>query len=202
LAAAEKKARRERATVIFVDESGLLMAPLVRRTWALRGQRPILRQRGRHREKVSVTGAFWWTPHASRGQDSLGFYFETLPDAYYNSERTAAFLTRLMREIPERLIVIWDGGNMHKGNPVREAVERFKPRLHLEKLPPYAPMINPVEQVWSWLKYSRLCNNAPCDAAELNRAVRRELGRIVNDQTLLLNMWHGSDLPVPRTLLL
>jgi transposase len=188
--------------VIFVDESGLLMAPLVRRTWALRGHRPVLQQRGRHREKVSVTGAYWWAPQPLRQRSSLGFYFETLSDAYYNSERTAAFVTRLMREIPERIIVIWDGGNMHKGNPVREAVERFKPRLHLEQLPPYAPKINPVEQVWSWLKYGRLCNSAPRNAAELNRAVHRELAGIVDDQSFLLNMWHRSDLPVPQALLM
>jgi transposase len=185
--------------VIFVDESGLLMAPLVRRTWAPRGQRPILRQRGRHREKVSVTGAYWWAP---RRRQSLGFIFETLPDAYYNSERTAAFLAVLLREIPERIIVVWDGGNMHKGNPIREAVERFQPRLHLEKLPSYAPKINPVEQVWSWLKYSRLCNHAPQDAAELNRAIQRELSGITDNQDFLLNMWHGSDLPAPRALLM
>lgn len=185
--------------MIFIDESGLLMAPLVRRTWAPRGQRPVLRQRGRHREKVSVTGAFWWAPGC---RQSLGFLFETLPDAYYNNERTAAFLEVLMREIPERIIVIWDGGNMHKGDPIREAVERFKPRLHLEKLPPYAPKINPVEQVWSWLKYSRLCNSAPQNATELNSAIKSELRRITHNQEFLLSMWHGSDLPVPRTLLM
>jgi transposase len=202
LAASQKKAKRERARLIFVDESGLLMAPLVRRTWAPRGQRPVLHQRGRHREKVSVTGAYWWAPHASGHRPSLGFYFETLPDAYYNSERTAAFLSRLMREIPDRIILIWDGGNMHKGDPIREAVERFRPRLHLEKFPPYGPTINPVEQVWSWLKYGRLCNSAPHDAAELNRAIHRELAGIVDDQDFLLNMWHRSDLPVPRALLM
>jgi transposase len=199
LGAHQKKARREGARVIFVDESGLLMAPLVRRTWAIRGQRPILRQRGRHREKVSVTGAYWWAPGR---RESLGWIYETLPDAYYNSERTAAFLEVLMRKVPERMIVVWDGGNMHKGDPIREAVERFCPRLHLEKLPPYAPKINPVEQVWSWLKYSRLCNSAPQDAAELNIAIKRELNRIVDNQDFLLSMWHGSDLPVPRALLM
>jgi transposase len=185
--------------VIFIDESGLLMAPLVRRTWAKRGQRPTLRQRGRHREKVSVTGAYWWAP--SR-RNTLGFIYETLPDAYYNNERTAAFLGNLMREVPERMIVVWDGGNMHKGDPIREAVERFQPRLHLERLPPYAPKINPVEQVWSWLKYSRLCNSAPQDAAELNIAIKRELNGITDNQDFLLNMWHGSDLPIPRALLM
>src|SRR5581483_592828 len=53
----KKNARRLRAPVVFVDESGLLMAPLVRRTWAPRGHRPVLRQRGRHREKVSLAAA-------------------------------------------------------------------------------------------------------------------------------------------------
>jgi transposase len=199
LGAHQKKASRERACVIFIDESGLLMAPLVRRTWAIRGQRPLLRQRGRHREKVSVTGAYWWAPGRRK---PLGFFYETLADGYYNSERTAAFLEKLMREVPERMIVIWDGGNMHKGDPIREVVGRFQPRLHLERLPPYAPKINPVEQVWSWLKYSRLCNNAPQDAAELNVAIQRELNGITDNQDFLLNTWHGSDLPVPRALLM
>lgn len=185
--------------MIFIDESGLLMAPLVRRTWAPRGPRPILRQRGRHREKVSVTGAYWWAPGRRK---SLGFIFETLPDAYYNNERTAVFLERLMRAVPGRVIVVWDGGNMHKGDPIRRTIERFRTRLHLEKLPPYAPRINPVEQVWSWLKYSRLCNSAPRDAAELNIAIHRELSGIIDEQDFLLRMWQGSDLPVPQALLM
>jgi transposase len=184
---------------MFIDESGLLMAPLVRRTWAVRGRRPILRQRGRHREKVSVTGAYWWAPGRRR---SLGFVYETLPDAYYNNERTAAFLGRVMRRTAGRVIVVWDGGNMHKGDPIHEAVERFRPRLHLERLPPYAPRLNPVEQVWSWLKYGRLCNSAPRNAAELEIAIRRELSDIIDEQDFLLRMWHGSDLPVPRAVLM
>lgn len=185
--------------MIFVDESGLLMAPLVRRTWAPRGQTPILRQRGRHREKVSIAGALWWAPWR---RQQLGFLFETLVDAYYNKERSAAFLETLMREIPERIIVVWDGGNMHKGDPIREAVERFQPRLSLESLPPYAPTLNPIEPLWSWLKYSRLCNAAPANAVELNRNVKRELRRIADDQEFLRNMWPGSDLPVPQALLM
>ena len=40
---------------MLIDESGLLMAPLLRRTWALRGQRPVLQQAGAHRQKVSLS---------------------------------------------------------------------------------------------------------------------------------------------------
>jgi hypothetical protein len=55
LAAGKKNASRLNATLVFLDESGLMMAPLVRRTWAPRGQTPILLQRTRSRDKVSVS---------------------------------------------------------------------------------------------------------------------------------------------------
>lgn len=170
------------------------MAPLVRRTWAPRGETPQLFQRGRHREKVSLAVAFWVTPRYRR----LGVYYETLEDAYFNNERVATFLEHLMREIPNRMIVVWDRGNMHKGDPIRAAVERFKPRLMLEILPPYAPMLDPVEPIFSWLKYSRLCNFAPVNAHELNEAIHREMDTVVDDQQLLRNFWHTSQLPLPE----
>jgi transposase len=198
MAADQKKACRRHAYLVLIDESGLLMAPLVRRTWARRGQTPILQQRGKHREKVSVAAALWLSPDRKR----LGLFYQTLVNGYFNNHRSAAFLERLMREIPERMIVVWDGGAMHKGDPIREQVTRFRPRLSLERLPPYAPMLNPVEPIWSWLKYARLCNFAPVDARQLNEAVVAELTTIRHDQESLRNFWHASDLPLPRTLLL
>lgn len=178
------------------------MAPLVRRTWSPRGHRPVLRQRGRHREKVSVAGALWWTPWRAWNDGPLGLVYQTLTDAYFTNDRSALFLERLMRDIPDGLTVVWDGGQMHKGDPIRQAVERFRPRLVLERLPAYAPMLNPVEPLWSWLKYSRLCNAAPANATELNQRVRRELNAVRDDPAFLRSMWHGSDLPLPRALLL
>jgi transposase len=178
------------------------MAPLVRRTWSPRGRRPVLRQRGRHREKVSIAGALWWAPWRAWDDRPLGLIYQTLVDAYFNNERSAAFLERLMRAIPDGLTVVWDGGPMHTGDPIRAAVERFRPRLVLERLPAYAPMLNPVEPAWSWLKGSRLANAAPADAAELDQSVRRELEAIRDDHDFLRSMWQGSDLPLPRALLI
>lgn len=178
------------------------MAPLVRRSWSPCGHRPVLRQRGRHREKVSVAAALWWAPWRAWDEGPLGLVYQTLVDSYFNNDRSAVFLEGLMRDIPEGLTVIWDGGQMHKGDPIRAAVERFRPRLILERLPAYAPMLNPVEPVWSWLKYSRLCNAAPANAADLNRCVQRELNAIRDNPTFFQSMWQGSDLPLPRALLL
>jgi transposase len=178
------------------------MGPLVRRTWSPRGHRPVLRQRGRHREKVSIAAALWWAPWRAWDGRPLGLVYRTLIDSYFNNDRSAAFLGRLMRDIPDGLTVVWDGGQMHGGDPIRAAVERFRPRLVLERLPPYAPMLNPVEPLWSWLKASRLCNAAPANAAELGRAVRRELDAIRDDHGFLRSVWQGSDLPLPRALLI
>ena len=66
-----------------MDESGLLMGPLVRRSWALRGQPPVLKQKARHREKVSVAAALWLTPL----RDRLGLAFQTLVNGYFNNGR-------------------------------------------------------------------------------------------------------------------
>ena len=90
---------------------------------------------------------------------------------------------------------------MPKGDPIRELEESFGDRLTLERLPPYAPELNPVEFLWSWLKYSRLNNFAPRDAAQLDERVVAELTAIRGDQALLESFIHASDLPLRLTLL-
>jgi hypothetical protein len=54
---ASKKAKAEGAHLVFFEESGFFLNPLVRRTWAAQGQSPVLRSFGRHRDKVSVIAA-------------------------------------------------------------------------------------------------------------------------------------------------
>lgn len=50
----QKKARRLNASLVFIDENGLLLAPVVRRSWAPCGQTPILYRRGRARERAEA----------------------------------------------------------------------------------------------------------------------------------------------------
>lgn len=182
---------------MLIDESGLLMAPLVRRSWAERGRTPVLRQKARRREKVSVAGALW-VPR--RG--GLRLSYRTIVDGYFGSAQVAEFVAGLLDEAGRRpLVVVWDGGAMHKGDPVRRLLARRGGRLRLERLPPYAPMLNPVEDLWSWLKYSRLCNYAPRDARDLNGRITEVLDPIREDQGLLRSFWQHCELPDPLTLL-
>ena len=193
----KRRARRQGAHLALIDESGLMMAPLVRRTWAPRGQTPSLAQCGAHRKKVSIAAALWLTPL----RDRLGLYYHTLADGYFDNWYVTAFLEAMLRDLPGRFVIVWDGGSMHKGEPIRELEAHFADRLSLERLPPFAPVLNPVEYLWSWLKYSRLNNFAPRDPAELDGRVITELTAVREDQTFLRNLFHASELPIPLTIL-
>jgi transposase len=173
------------------------MAPLVRRSWAPKGEPPLLHQKSGHREKVSVAGALWLSPL----RDRLGLFTQTLVNGYFNNVRSAAFLLALMDKLGETVIVVWDGGSMHKGDPIREAVTRSKGHLILEPLVAYGAELMPTEQVWAWLKYDRLANFVPRDAKNLDERVRQELRGVERDQQRLTNFFHASRLPLPRTLL-
>ncbi|AMV29428.1 hypothetical protein VT84_33850 [Gemmata sp. SH-PL17] len=73
-------------------------------------------------------------------------------------------------------------------------------RLWLERLPPYAPELNPVEQVWSWLKYGQLANFVPDDLVELDDEIIARLIRLRCDPELLRSLWDGSERPFPTGL--
>ena len=177
-----------------IDETGLFLTPTVRRSWALRGQTPVIGGDGGHRKKVSVIGAVTVSAVARR----LGFYFATAVDGYFSAERVVAFLRDLLRHLRGKVVVVWDGGGNHKGPVIREFLRRNR-RLRLERLPAYAPDLNPVEAVWSWLKWGRLANFVPDDLDELDDWVIEYLVALKYDPKLLRALWKRSDLPFPTT---
>ncbi len=128
------------------------MAPPARRTWARRGRTPELVQRSGTREKVSVAASVGLSPR----RDRLGLYSHTLANGPFDSWDMAAFLKAMLKNLSGRFVVVWDGGPMHEGDPIRDLMGHFADRLDLERLPPYAPMLDPVEPLWSWLKWGRL----------------------------------------------
>ncbi len=173
------------------------MAPLVRRTWAPRGATPEVVQKSGTREKVSVLAALCLSPERNR----LRLYYQTLVNGYFDNWSAAAFLEAMVQSLTGRFVVVWDGGSMHKGDPIRDLEDGFGDRLSVERLPPYAPQLNPVECLWSWLTYSRLNNFAPRDARQLDDRVAAALAAIQSDQALLRSFVRASDLPIRLALL-
>ena len=183
------------AHLVLLDESGMLLAPLVRRTLAPRGQTPLLLHKAKHREKVSLIAALTLSP----SRHHLGLYFSSLLNSSFNHVGVAWFLRQLLKYLRGPVVVIWDRGPMHRGPEIRKLLEDY-PRLTIASLPAYAPDLNPVEQVWNYLKWSRLCNFAPIDCQELDQAAFGELQAIRKDKDRLRSFWRGSELPWPRAL--
>jgi transposase len=187
----QRRAAETNAHLVWIDESGFLLAPLLRRTWAPRGRTPVLRQRARHRDKVSVIGAFTLSPKGRR----RGLYFRTYPKEYLNNVKVAAFLRQLLRHLRGAVIVVWDGGNMHKGDPIRQVLADY-PRLSLERLPAYAPELNPLEQLWGQTKYGQLANYAARDVDELHEVVQERLTQTQRDPLRIASCFAGAALPI------
>jgi transposase len=163
----QKKVSRLNAFLVFIDESGMLMAPLVRRTWRPRGHTPILYQWTRSHKKVSVIGALCVAPDRRH----LHLFFRLHPDANINGALVVDFLRNLLTQLKGPVIVIWDRLLAHRARQVQRFIHH-RHRLHVFFLPPYAPELNPVENVWSYLKRNPLANMTPADVTSLARITR------------------------------
>jgi len=156
------------------------MAPLVRRSWAPRGQTPILYQRTRSHQKVSVIAAICVQPC----NGNVHLYFRLHPDENINKDTVLAFLRHLLRQVDSPIIIIWDRLMAHRSAKVRDFINEQK-RLHAFFLPPYAPELNPVENLWAYLKMNPLANYASSDVFSLATRARRH-ARSVQRKPLLL----------------
>jgi transposase len=88
-----------------------------------------------------------------------------------------AFSEHLLREVPGRMVIIWDGAPIHRRHPIKEFLTNGAHHLHLERLPAYTPELNPGEGLWQQLKGVELrnicCFNIPHRREELRDAVKR-----------------------------
>lgn len=130
----------------------------------------------------------------------MRLYFQTYPDAYVDAELYAQFLKSALWHIKTPLVVVHDGGTIHKGQTVHE-LEQSCDRLHLHLLPPYAPELNPVEYVWTYAKSHRLANHAPQDVSDIDRLVVRELEETDHDQHRLRSFFASAPLSWENTTL-
>lgn len=159
------------------------MAPLRRRSLALRGQTPMLQVRESNRDKVSVAAALWKTAD----RELVRLHYRTYPDAHINSLGYAEFLEELLEQRLPRgpVVIVHDGGPMHRGEAL-EALADDQDRLWaLHRLPPYAPMFNPLEELWNWLKYDELPNFAPVDVPQLDAVIHQRLDGLHRNQPRL-----------------
>lgn len=168
--------------MVFVDESGLSERPHRARTWAPRGQTPILEFNFNWSKLSIMAGVSWWE-----------FYFRLYPRAVTGAE-IVDFLGHLRRQIGSRLLVIWDGLPAHRSRRVRRWLEAQAGEVVVARLPAYAPELNPVEYLFGRLKTRELPNFCPSDYAQLNRHARAALRRTQRRPSLVRAFWSQAQL--------
>lgn len=148
MASAQKQAEADGRTIVWVDEAGFYLLPAKVRTYAPRGQTPILRV-PLTRDHLSAISALTAT----------GRILMQVQDEAFRGPRVVRFLKHLLRHIAGNVLVIWDGAPIHRSKVVKAFLaEGGAERLWLERLPAYAPELNPVEGVWRYLKRVQLRN--------------------------------------------
>ena len=173
LAGGKKNARRQRAWLVFEDESGISQVPVVRRTWAPRGETPVLTHPFNwQRLSVAVALAFRWDGRHPR------LCFQTRRGTY-RTDSLIRFLRHLRRHFRrQRVILLWDGLPGHKSAAMLAYLARQRHWLTAERLPGYAPDLNPVESIFGNVKGRELANHCGPELATLAQALRTGLSRV------------------------
>src|SRR3990170_1269701 len=169
MAPGKKNAARLKAALVFIDESGFLMAPYVRRSWAPKGATPVLYQCGRSHQKVSAIAALC----VPAERNTVRCYFRLHPAANIETSRVLSFLRQLSRQLKGKpFFVIWDRWQPHKAKAVRTFLFH-PPAVGFVFLPSYAPELNPVEYVWNHLKTNPMANDPHREVGILSATTRR-----------------------------
>lgn len=184
-----KEAEQRGAYLVFIDESGFLLSPLIRRTYAPRGQTPVIKASNPH-GRISVIGALAISPK----QKHPSFHYNLLADnVNFHSTSVVSFIKQIQKRIPGPITIIWDAIPIHCSKPVNQYLEQHK-ELTIEQFPSYAPELNPVDKVWFYLKYDRLPNYVPLTVDELRTRLTDELEILKIKQHVLASCVRQSGL--------
>ena len=183
------RARRERRTLVFVDESGFYLLPGVVRTYAPEGHTPVIRNK-QTRDHLSVMG----------GMTLSGKVYTLVRQRPLNGSDSVTFLSHLQRIAGERLLVIWDGSPIHRRTMVKEFVIAKRGKIWVEALPGYAPDLNPWDEGgWHHLKNVEMRNLVCLDVEQLHQEFHLALHRLRQKPHLVRSFFAQAGLTTNKT---
>jgi transposase len=153
--------------IYFEDEARFGTQGTITRVWAPKGSRPrAIRQNGR--EWLYVLMAVCVSTGAASGL--------IMPEL--NTGVLNLFLEQFSRELPEGVhaVLIWDGAGYHTSKDLM-----VPGNVSLIQLPPYSPELNPVENLWHYLRAHHWSNQEYEGYAGLERQAIHTLCTVCND---------------------
>jgi transposase len=176
-----RRARKNGASIFFLDEAGFDSEPRLGRTYGLKGQTPVVSTTGQ-RQKVNVisavnaSGAFW-----------CQIYTERL-----NAQLFLQFLREFLRGRSGKVYLVVDGHPAHKANAVKSLIKELEGKLELHFLPPYAPDLNPDEFVWAYMKTNGVSKKPLRKNESLKERVASDLATIKGNRTLVKSFFGAT----------
>ena len=144
------------------------MMPNAVYSYAPRGETPELKA-SLSRDRLSAISAI--TPE--------GKLYTMVRDGAFDGAAIVRFLRHLLGQIEGKLLIIWDGLPAHRSKRVKRFLrEEAQGRVHLERLPGYAPDLNPDEGIWQYLKNVELKGVCCRKLEQLRRELRLAIKRL------------------------
>lgn len=160
----------------------------MRRTWAPRGQTPILKHMFNW-QRAHAIGAIACDP-----EDHACELLLYVQEQAITKEAIVAYLAALGEHLGQAVVVLWDGLPSHRSKLVQAYLAANRDWLSVERFPGYAPELNPQEYVWSALKGKDLANYCPDETLELAERLQIGQERIGQDQQKLYGFLVASTL--------
>jgi transposase len=137
-----RTAHTKKALLLFGDEASFPQWGTLTYTWARRGQQPKVKTSGK-RKGYKVFGLIdYFTGH----------FFYQGQDGRLNSTAYIAFLTRVLEQTTQPIILIQDGAKYHTSAETKAFFAQQTARLQVVQLPTYSPDYNPIEKLWKKIK--------------------------------------------------
>lgn len=115
-----------------------------------------------------------------------GELFLQMQRTSFDSAGVIKFLKELLAAIEGKLLIIWDGAPIHRSKEIKSFLaEGATKRILLERLPGYAPELNPDEGIWHYLKHVELGNVCCRDMNDLGDKLTAAYQRLVNKPEII-----------------
>lgn len=137
-----RQAREKQALLLFGDEVSFPQWGTLSYTWARRGHQPVVQTSGKRKG---------WKVFGLLDYFSGRFFHQGL-EGRFTSATYTAFLTRVLGETTQPLILIQDGARYQTSAETKRFFAQHTQRLTVYQLPSYSPDYNPIERLWKKLK--------------------------------------------------
>lgn len=139
---AVRLARQQGALLLFGDEASFPQWGTLTYTWGRKGQQPQVPTSG-VRKGYKVFGLIDYF---------TGRFFYQGQEGRLDTAAYVAFLTRVLAQTTQRLVLIQDGARYHTSKAAQAFFAQHQERLTVFQLPSYSPDYNPIEKLWKQVK--------------------------------------------------